>query len=206
MKRLLSLLPALAAFATALLIAATATLGQTTEHKKPSNAELQYTGKRKAFTLSLIPGVWEKRQQSLGASVEVSFIHRDGDVYAQVVSERTQMSPESLKGIVLANARAVYTGIQVVTDEKRIVNGREVTALIYTGRTRYGSPITTYCYLYAGKEGLFQVTTWAPSNAFDDVRTDLEDFLNGFEVTAKKPTKEPIGEILRQSFVSKTSR
>ncbi len=205
MKRLLPLLPALAAFATALLIAATATLGQTTEHKKPSNAELQYTGKRKAFTLSLIPGVWEKARQPLAASAEVSFTHRDGDVYALVVSERTQMSPETLKRIVLANARASFNGIHVVTDEKRIVNGREVTALILTGRTQYGSPITTYCYLYAGKEGSFQVMTWAPSNAFDDVRTDLEDFLNGFEITDKKPTKEPIREIPRQPFMSKTS-
>jgi hypothetical protein len=187
MKRLPPLLPPLGAFVAALLIAATAALGQTAEFKKPDSAELQYTGKRHAFTLSLVPGVWEKVKQVPNPSIEVAFMHRDGDVNAGVISERTQLSSEALKRLVLYNLREHSRGpIKTLSETRCVVNGKEMSRLVVSSATfPYGAPVTMYYQLYAGKEGVFQVFAWAPSNAFDDVKSDLEDFFNGFEVTAK---------------------
>jgi hypothetical protein len=162
---------------------------QPTERTKPSTATILYTGKRNAFTISTIPGVWEIPQRAFAPNAEVSFLHRDGDVYALASSERTQLTAETWKRILLYQAReGGQSQPRVVSETKVTVNGKEMTRLTFTSSTKWGSPIKSCAQFYGGPSGYVQVMVWCSSNAFDEAKDDIEDFLDGLEITAKSTT------------------
>ena len=154
------------------------------EFKKPVNAKLQYKGKRGTLALYLVPGVWEKMEKPPSPAAEVGFRNKDGDVFALVIAERIMVPLETLKRIALANARQLDDGARIIKEEKRTVNGSEVLCLILNAKPQ-GMPMTYYNYYYSGKEGSIQVVTWTGENAFEEVKPDLEAFLNGFEIIKK---------------------
>ncbi len=107
--------------------------------------------------------------------------HKDGDAYALVIAERMQMSLESLRNIAINNAREAAPDIRVVAEEKRLVNGSDIL-LMQTAGTIQGMRIVYVGYYFTGKQGSVQVITFTGENLLDDFRTDLEEFLNGFQL------------------------
>ena len=153
------------------------------EFKKDKAAVLQYTGKRGAFALHLVPGAW-KKDESRNAAVEVMLSHKDADAWAMVIAERIMITPEALKRHALEHARRADKDAKIVKEEKRVVNGKEVLCLIINV-TRDGVPLTWYGYYYTGDEGSFQALTWTFQNVFQELKPELEAFLNGLEILKK---------------------
>jgi hypothetical protein len=97
---------------------------------------------------------------------------------------------ESLKRLVKHNLQSNSRGpVRILSELQCVVNGKEMSRLTYTVQSQAGSSLTLLYELYAGPEGCFQVFAGAPSNAFDDVKSDLEDFLSGFEITVPPKSK-----------------
>jgi hypothetical protein len=154
------------------------------EFKKDKNAKLQYTGKRGTFALSLVPGVWERLEKPPSPAAEVGFRHKDGDAFGLVIAERIAIPLETLKRAAIENVRNVDRDAQIVDEERRTVNGKEVLCLTLKAKPQ-GAPLTFYNYYYSGKEGAIQITTWTGENLFDEMKPELEAFLNGFEIIKK---------------------
>ena len=98
-----------------------------------------------------------------------------------VISERIAVPMSSLKDLALANAKQAAPDAHIVLDEKRIVNGKEVTCLQIEG-TVQGIAFIYYGYYYGGPEGTLQVLTYTGKNLFAEFKPDLEDFLNGTQI------------------------
>ena len=96
-----------------------------------------------------------------------------------VLSERLQLSPETLKGVVLNNARQAAPDAKIDFEERRVVNGRQILCLQIAGTTQ-GIPFRYFGYYYAGSEGTVQVLTYTGENLFEEYKGDFEELLNGF--------------------------
>jgi hypothetical protein len=151
---------------------------------KSPKSTVAYKGKRGTFSLSLVPNVWKKSEKPSNAVAEVEFVDSDNDAYAMVIAERISIPLEVLKNAAIQNMRAVDNDAAVVKEEKRVVNGKPVLAMIMNVKTQ-GAAFTFYSYYYTGDEGSFQVVTWTGQNLFKELQPELEEFLNGFEITKK---------------------
>ena len=123
------------------------------------------------------PAIWKPVKQEEPSRLQLQ--HKDGDGYALVVSERMQISLESLKGIALMNAKNAAPDARITREEKRLVNGVETLFLQINGTIK-GISFQYFGYYYAGKEGCMQILTYTSENLFDEFKKDFTDFLNGF--------------------------
>jgi hypothetical protein len=165
----------------------------TWSYAKPSKTEASqkdrrateiYRGKHGTFTLSLIPGVWKKSLKPSSPAAEVEFTHKDGDAMAMVIAERIAVSPAVLKETVLKNARNADPEAKIIKEEKRTVNGSDVTFLTINAKVQ-GIPFTYMYDLYTGDAGTIQILTFTGQNLVNEYRADIEALLNGFEVLKK---------------------
>ena len=98
-----------------------------------------------------------------------------------VLSEGISIPISSLKKIALENAKAVAPDSKIVSEETRIVNGKEVLCLILEGTVEQ-IPFTYYGYYYGGKQGTIQVITFTGQSLFAKYKKEFTEFLNGLEI------------------------
>jgi len=146
-------------------------------YAKPSNAT-ETISVLKTASFSYDPNKW--KQTTSREPGRLTFTHVSGDGYAMVIYERLQLTPATLKRVVLGNAHEAAPDAKIASEEKRTVNGVELMCLQITG-TVQGIPIRYFGYYYAGQEGSIQVLTYSGNNLFDEYQADFEELLNGFE-------------------------
>jgi hypothetical protein len=112
---------------------------------------------------------------------EFSFVHRDGDVFAMVISERIPLSREVLRKVVLDNASSAASDLRILREESRLVSGENVLCLTMTG-TLEKTPFIYHGYYYTGQRGTIQVITFTSKSLFDQYAKDMSAFLDGFRV------------------------
>jgi hypothetical protein len=125
------------------------------------------------------PKKWKVENQEEGG--RTSLEHVEGDGYAIIITERLEVPLEGLKNIALTNAKNAAPDAQVVSEEKRKVNGKEVIALKLKG-TISDISFFYYGYYYSGKEGTIQAITYTAQNLFDEFKPDFEELLNGLVI------------------------
>ncbi|HEY1406371.1 MAG TPA: hypothetical protein VF857_07165, partial [Spirochaetota bacterium] len=70
---------------------------------------------------------------------------------------------------------------RVIQEENRVVNGKNILCMKMQG-TIDGIDFMYYGYYYAGKAGVIQHITFAPSNLFSEYEPDMLNFLNGLVI------------------------
>jgi WD40 repeat protein len=135
---------------------------------------------RGPFGVWIDPQKWEQ-DRSEEDPIKITFNHNKGDAYAMVIAERISLPMDSLKKVAVENAKKVAPDTKIASEEKRLVNGKEVLCLEFTG-TIQGVAITYYGYYYSGSEGTLQVVTYSASAFFDEFKQDFDDFLNGTQI------------------------
>ncbi len=99
-------------------------------------------------------------------------------LYAMLISEKLTIPIESLKNIVLENAREATPDIKIVHQEYRNVNGIQVLMLQMQG-TIQGIQFTYFGYYYSNEQGTIQLLTYTGANMFQEYKNEIEKFLNG---------------------------
>lgn len=143
---------------------------------KPANATIVFKPKGNRFLIWYDPSVW--RDKKSAESDKPTFIHKDGDIGAIVIAERVDMSLTALKELVIKSAREAAPDARIIHEENRVVNGKNILCLRMQG-TIEGIEFIYYGYYYAGKAGVIQHITFAPSNLFSEYEPDMLNFLNG---------------------------
>jgi hypothetical protein len=152
----------------------------------PSGTYIKPVSAQKVFkSKNGICGIWvdesKWKPQKASEDFEFQFEHTSGDAYTGVIVERVSMPLNALKDVVLENIKKADPNPKIITEEKRLVNGREVLCLVI--EVAPGQiPLTFYYYLYTGKAGSIQVVAWTGTNLFDEYKQDLTNFLNGLEL------------------------
>src|SRR5262245_45240963 len=149
-------------------------------HQEQATAKLFVKARKGPFGVWIDPQKW-KQDSSEEDPIKITFNHKTGDAYAMVISERIGVPMDSLKNVAVENAKKVAPDAKIASEEKRVVNGKELLCLKLTG-TVQGIAFTYYGYFYGGSEGTLQVLTYTASNLFDEFKPDFDDFLNGTQI------------------------
>jgi len=148
---------------------------------KPPSAKAEYKIRDGRFSLWVDPGKWTRSSAPITPPVELRLTHKSGDGYVLVVAERIAIPIASLRETVVDSIKKVAEAVQVVLEEKRTVNGREVLCLQIEAVVKE-VPFTYYGYYYSGESGTIQVITYTGRSLFKEFQTDFTGVLNGLEV------------------------
>lgn len=160
---------------------ATAAAGAKGYAKSP-NATKAVSGPVQNFKVWINEDKWVQKVSD--DPTKLSFEFKKGDAYGLMIAERIGMPLASLKKIAVANAQKAAPDVKVVLEEKRIVNGVEVLCMQMNG-TIDEIPFTYLGYYYTDKSGSLQLLTYTGQNLFDEYKPELNEFLNGLQITPK---------------------
>jgi uncharacterized protein YcfL len=122
------------------------------------------------------------KNTNLSIYSDYSFVHKDKDVYAIILSERIEVPLDSLEEIVVENAQNVSDEpVEVVQSETVEVNGKTMKAIKINAKIQ-GVDFSYYNYVYGGKEGTVQLITYTSKNLFDQYEKDMKNLLDSLEI------------------------
>lgn len=156
-------------------------------YTKPKTATKVLTINKGAASLSYDPQTWIVSTDASDPN-RTNFSHKSGDIYGIVIAERLGLSPDALMEIVLENAKKASTALTVRERGKRVVNGDEVTYMMFEP-TIQGIEFIFEGYYYAGPAGSIQVIAYIGKNLHPEYKQEIENFLNGFAISPKSPAQ-----------------
>jgi hypothetical protein len=148
---------------------------------KPQPSKKLIMGKRGTYGIKIDENKWKIPDVKFNPQAEFCFVHASGNGYVMIIDEDIQMPLETLKNVVIENAKKAAPDLQIIAEEKRTINNNEVLYLKMKG-TVQSKPIIYLGYYYSGTAGTIQLTTYAAQDLFDTLESDFIGFLNGFEI------------------------
>lgn len=125
------------------------------------------------------PKKWGFAKSGSDEDAEFEFTLKGKDAYGMIICEKTEIPLESLGSIAFENAKNAAPDMAIARQEYRNVNGN-LLLLIQMSGTIKGIKVTYLGYYFSSPEGSVQLLTYSATNLFDDQKSDLEQFLNGF--------------------------
>lgn len=151
------------------------------KHSKPPTAKKLFKPSRGNFGIWYDDSKWKQLPTSVEEGEKTQFSLLQGDGYVTVVAEEIPIPTSAFKEVALENAKTLDPSINIVAEEKRIVNGIEVLCLTMEGTIRQ-IPFKFYGYYYGGKDGAIQIVAFTSQNVFNKYQQEFTNFLNGLEV------------------------
>lgn len=146
-------------------------------YKKPATATLCLKSKKVSYDFYYDPKIW-RVTDPINESAEFSLLHKNSDAFAMIITERLGFGIEDLKSFVIERFERAGENMEVVTDDKRIVNGLEVTHLKVTGKVM-GLQVMYDGYYITSEEGSVQLVCFTGKNLYKEFEKDIKNLLNG---------------------------
>lgn len=148
------------------------------EFKKGTDATFLLKSAKVKTGLWLNTKKWSFSKANNNKQAEYKIVKKDGDVYGLVINEKVEIPLESLKNIVLKNAKNAAPDAVITHEEYRMVNGNKVMQLDIIG-TIQGIKFAYFGYYYSNAKGTTQLLTYTSQNLMKEYRSDCEELLNG---------------------------
>jgi hypothetical protein len=145
---------------------------------RPPGATMLLAGRQVPYGVWIDPVRWRLTDPKQNQAAEHEFMHATGQAGAIAIAEPTRIPPESWKQIVLNNARREAADARITREDRKTLNGVQVTILQSEGTGRLG-PFVYYGYYYSGPRGAVQLVTYTFANLFEQYRAELTAFLDG---------------------------
>ncbi len=124
----------------------------------------------------------KKWQQVKGkADAEYTFRLKDQEAYGILITERIHVPVEQLADLAFVNARNVAGDAKIVEKEYRFVNDKQVIYMRMNARIQ-GIDFVYLGYYYSDESGSTQLLMYTGQSLFDEYRSKMEEFMNGFVV------------------------
>lgn len=151
----------------------------TVDYKKDANATFLVKGKAIKYGVYIDPKKWRfKADEDDNTAHEYQFTLKNGDAYAMLIPERTELTLELLKMAAVENAKNVSPDAHISREETRRVNGHIITMLELRGSIK-DLPFVYIGYYYVGKQGTIQFVAYTTESLIKENQKDLESLLNG---------------------------
>ena len=161
---------------TARMIAAPETRPSEVVPDVPAGTGAAQTFLKGGFVLTYDPAKWKLKPSSEPGETE--FQHRSGDAAVKVIAERIEIPRETLRDVVVENARELAADVVVHSETKRTVNNLDVLLMRYGGSAK-GVKFVFYNQMYSDDSGTIQLAAWTGPNLFDEYRHDFLEFFAG---------------------------
>jgi hypothetical protein len=152
---------------------------------KPGTATTLIEGATVPYGIWIDDQTWQSTATESDDVIERRFTHVSGEAWGAVIAEPTPLTEEFVKDFVSASARKHMPDADIVAQEKRQVNGKNVSFLNIEG-TYNTMPLSYMTYYYVGDAGTIQVYAWTFKQLMPKHEQAMLDFLNGFVVYGKK--------------------
>ncbi|MEZ5359308.1 MAG: hypothetical protein R3F48_10820 [Candidatus Zixiibacteriota bacterium] len=150
-------------------------------YTKPVSSTTEWKIKDNKASLWINNNYWIKAKLGLNDQSVLEFEHIEGEVKALCLYDKTELTEQELRELVISNAKKAAYDAKVVFEEIRLVNDAEVLCLRIDG-TINTSAFTYFGYYYTGVIGTIQLITISEPSTFDDYQYELESFLDGLEI------------------------
>jgi hypothetical protein len=150
------------------------------EYAKPSGVTTRIQTSVEEYAIWLDETKW--KQKTTGATSEFRFSHVNGDIAANVVTDRIAMPTNMFWEALLKEAKQVDPNLRVISKEERIVNGRQILAVQFSV-TIEGDLFRILGYYHGGSSGSIQAIAFAFDTTFANNIGEITDFLNGLEIS-----------------------
>lgn len=147
--------------------------------KKGMDADFLLKSKRTDTGFWLDPKAWTFTTPEEGAASEYELDHKNGSLYALVITEHLDLSLTALGNIALDNAREAAPDIKVTDKEYRNVNGKNVLMMRMVG-TIQDIRFSYFGYYYTANGISVQYLVYSSEDFMNDNLSTVEDLLNGF--------------------------
>ncbi len=156
----------------------------------PFNTETFKKGKNSTFTLkskvnnskfSFDPKIWSFKKGDGSNQHEYVFQLKDGDLYGTAITEGIEIELASFPQLALQNAKDAAPDARITKQEYRNVNGNKVMYVEIDG-TMQGIKFKYLGYYFSNSTGSTQFLTYTGTSLVNRYRSDIENFLNGFEL------------------------
>ena len=124
------------------------------------------------------PKNWNFAKAKSDSPSELSFEHKNLDIYGMLITEKMEAPIESLVDIAYDNALEAAPDIKIIEKEYRNINGLEVI-MMKMGGTIKGIKFVYFGYYYSNSEGAHQFLTYTSQNLFNEYEDDMVKLLNG---------------------------
>jgi hypothetical protein len=108
----------------------------------------------------------------------LTFENRFGAASAHVVFERLQAPMDRIPQYVTSQFKKMFGNASLSNSTKKVVNGVIVNSYTVSYNVDYVE-MKVLCYSTSGKSGTVQIRAFTSGNIFDEIRPELEEFLNG---------------------------
>ncbi|BFG71109.1 hypothetical protein KACHI17_19900 [Sediminibacterium sp. KACHI17] len=148
---------------------------------KPSTNTFLLKSKKFNIGFWINPKKWKVQTDKNNDDAEYELHEETNDLFAMMITEKSEIPVLTLKDIAIKNARKVAPDITIQKEEFRIVNGQKVLLVQMKG-TYNGVQFIYYGYYYSNKNGSVQFVTYSTNNLLIENIKDCDDLLNGFVV------------------------
>ena len=153
---------------------------QLPSHTKPSSATTRVETAVQDYALWIDGNKWKLNKfDTLG---ELKLSHVSGDVTAKIETDRLATPTSMLREIFLEGIKRADPNAQIVSEEQRIVNGRQILAIQFLLNSE-GDRFRVLGYYHGGSSGCLQVITYSPDSKFAKSNiSEITEFLDGLDV------------------------
>ncbi len=145
---------------------------------KPKTSKAVARGKNGAYELWYNAKKWDRSIKKTGEGSDIELNQKETEGFVMTIFERADFPLNSLRDLALNNARKASTAFEVLGEEMREVNGRQVLCLKFNA-TIQGVKFTYLGYYCTFPGGTLQLLTMTYQNLFEELKPDFEDLLNG---------------------------
>jgi hypothetical protein len=137
-------------------------------------------GKNNAYKIIYNDRLWTK-SSTANKDADSQLVHKKGHGYAMVIFDRTPISLEALKQQVLTNMRSVVSEVEIISEEKKQVNGHQMMILRINSAIE-SVPFSYINYYASGKWGTVQFVTYTATVLMAEYEADFITLLNGLTI------------------------
>ena len=145
----------------------------------PSAANEFLQGKVADYKIFYNKNKWDILSENLNDMTEYSLLHRKKNAFVIVLPETASVPLNTLREIVLDNARRASPKMSILSEEMRTVNNAKILMLNLKADVENTSFIYVY-YIYSGDNKSVQIIGFTTEELYSQYKQDMEDFLNGF--------------------------
>jgi hypothetical protein len=144
-------------------------------------SSFEVKSKKVNASVFLNPKKWTFNASGENEASEFDFDLRNGDVYAMMINEKTEIPLPLLKEIAIKNAREVASDLVLAEEEFRMVNNKKFLCLQMNGTIK-GLKFSYFSYYYSSSKGTIQFITYTSRALFNENRKEMEELLNGLTI------------------------
>ncbi len=146
---------------------------------KGSKSTFLVKSKKVTMGLYVNPAKWAfNAGKDNDVATEYTFSHKSTEVYATMLTERTEIVLSTMRELALTNAQRASIDVKETLAEYRMVNGIKVLCLQFNGTIK-GMRFCYMAYYFSNSSGTTQLISFCSESKFEAQKDEMESFLNG---------------------------